>query len=74
MAYPVGSRDSFSAITQTVVEKAGYAMAFSYYGGANVSGRLQPFDLRRIPVDPSMSLSRLRVQMAVAAGTGRYRS
>lgn len=72
IAYPVGARDSFSALTQKVVEKAGYAMGFSYYGGVNVPGRLQPFDLCRLPVDPTMSLPHLRLRMAVAAGTGQY--
>lgn len=49
-AYPVGYRGAFSADTQSLVKKAGYQLAFSYYGGAVRLGKVDPFDVTRVGV------------------------
>ena len=54
-SYPVGQRDSFNATTQACLREAGYAWAFSYYGGFNRSGRANPLDLRRVAVESHTS-------------------
>ncbi len=49
-AYPVGSRDSFTAQTQEILTRAGVEIAFSFYGGyARFSG-WKPLDVPRTHV------------------------
>jgi peptidoglycan/xylan/chitin deacetylase (PgdA/CDA1 family) len=69
-AYPVGSRASFSPTTQHCLREAGYKVAFSYYGGVNTPRALQPFDLKRIPVDRDESMAEYRLRLALAAAMG----
>ncbi|HEY1901989.1 MAG TPA: polysaccharide deacetylase family protein [Terracidiphilus sp.] len=71
LAYPVGHKASFSAQTQRVAQEAGYRVAFSHYGGANMRGRTSPFDVKRTKI-VSQSASRFRVQTAVGRFTGSY--
>jgi peptidoglycan/xylan/chitin deacetylase (PgdA/CDA1 family) len=71
MAYPVGSRLSFSEATQGALHVAGYRAAFSMYGGVNLPGRSRPFDLQRLPIDMGVSLAQFRMLAAVAAVFGR---
>jgi peptidoglycan/xylan/chitin deacetylase (PgdA/CDA1 family) len=47
LAYPVGSRSSFDRHTEEALRRAGYRVAFSYYGGVNRPRLTRPFDLRR---------------------------
>ena len=47
LAYPVGRRDSFGEQTKRLARETGYAMAFSFYGGFNRPGAMDPLDLRR---------------------------
>jgi peptidoglycan/xylan/chitin deacetylase (PgdA/CDA1 family) len=69
LAYPVGSRESFSEVTLRCLREAGYRTAFSYYGGINVPPAVAPLDVARIPVDrSSLPLFRLRVGMAAVTG------
>jgi peptidoglycan/xylan/chitin deacetylase (PgdA/CDA1 family) len=69
-AYPVGSEHSFSAVTQKLVKEAGYRAAFSYYGGTNPPGTINPYDIKRVRVE-FQSLARFRVQMGVCRLTGK---
>jgi peptidoglycan/xylan/chitin deacetylase (PgdA/CDA1 family) len=71
LAYPVGLLSCFSADTIRIAQQAGYAAAFSYYGGANVPGHMERFDIRRFPI-ANPSVSRLRLQIALAGITGSY--
>ncbi|HVX68025.1 MAG TPA: polysaccharide deacetylase family protein [Bryobacteraceae bacterium] len=48
LAYPVGSRHSFSDTTYAALARAGYRAAFSCYGGVYQLGRTDPYDIRRI--------------------------
>jgi hypothetical protein len=69
MAYPVGAPYTFSGDTQRVLQQTGYRGAFSMYRGVNRRGDVQPFDIRRCPVD-AQSRARLRFQTAFSAFTG----
>jgi hypothetical protein len=71
LAYPVGSRASFSAPTYAALAHAGYRAAFSFYGGVNQAGRTEPYNIRRIGVDAGMPRSLFRGRAALAAATGK---
>lgn len=71
LAYPVGGRSSFTAQTQKLAQEAGYRAAFSFYGGTNLPGKTNPFDVNRIGIG-GQSRSRFRVQTSVCRFTGSY--
>jgi peptidoglycan/xylan/chitin deacetylase (PgdA/CDA1 family) len=71
LAYPVGSRTSFSDVTVRCLQETGYRTAFSYYGGINKPSRaIARYDVNRIPVG-ALSASRFRMRTAVAVVTAR---
>ncbi len=70
LAYPVGLRHTFTAETIEVAKAAGYQAAFSFYGGLNLPGRTEAFDIRRYPVVWGNSLNRLRLQTAWVSALG----
>jgi peptidoglycan/xylan/chitin deacetylase (PgdA/CDA1 family) len=67
LAFPVGSRQSFSETTLQCVRAAGYRLAFSYYGGVNTRG-MDPFNILRMSID-RMSVAQHRLRSAVAGTT-----
>jgi peptidoglycan/xylan/chitin deacetylase (PgdA/CDA1 family) len=69
LSIPVGQRDSFSQETVRMLGVTGYRAAFSFYGGLNIPGKIDPFDIRRYGVD-GQSYSRLRLQTAIGTTTG----
>lgn len=69
LAYPVGLKHCFSAKTVSALEQTGYRAAFSFYGGSNLPGKIQPFDIRRYGIE-DQSNARLRLQTALGAATG----
>lgn len=69
LAYPVGLQHCFSAKTVSALEQTGYRAAFSFYGGSNLPGKIQPFDIRRYGIE-DQSNARLRLQTALGAATG----
>jgi peptidoglycan/xylan/chitin deacetylase (PgdA/CDA1 family) len=69
LAYPVGQRYCFSVDTIEALKQTGYRAAFSFYGGLNRPGEMQPFDIRRYSVG-DQSYARLRLQTALAAVSG----
>jgi hypothetical protein len=71
IAYPVGGRDSFTDLTQTLAHEVGYRAAFSFYGGTNMPGRTSPYDVNRIAIG-DQSWSRFRVQTAVCRFNGKF--
>ncbi len=70
LAYPFGSRASFSDVTQRCLREAGYRTAFSFYGGINTASSIAPFDVQRLSLDRS-PLSHFRLCVGLAAATGR---
>lgn len=71
LAYPVGSRASFSNQTIGALKRAGYRAAFSFYGGTNSESRIEPFDIRRCAVSRQTS-SRFECQIVMSTVAGRY--
>ncbi|MDQ6678292.1 MAG: polysaccharide deacetylase family protein, partial [Acidobacteriota bacterium] len=47
LAYPVGLPDSFSVTTRTIAKNMHYRVAFSFHGGFNREGAIDPFNIRR---------------------------
>jgi peptidoglycan/xylan/chitin deacetylase (PgdA/CDA1 family) len=71
MAYPVGSRSSFSDVTLGCLRETGYRTAFSYYGGVNAASKAIPrYDVNRVAVAGG-AVSRFRMRTAVAVVTAR---
>jgi peptidoglycan/xylan/chitin deacetylase (PgdA/CDA1 family) len=69
LAYPVGGRNCFTPETIEALKSCGYRAAFSFYGGFNRPGEIQPFNICRVGVSPQ-SQSRFRLKMALGALTG----
>jgi peptidoglycan/xylan/chitin deacetylase (PgdA/CDA1 family) len=55
LAYPYGTRDAFDEETRRAAVACAFAAAFSFYGGRNSIPIRRPYDLRRMPVDRSVS-------------------
>jgi peptidoglycan/xylan/chitin deacetylase (PgdA/CDA1 family) len=60
LSYPIGSRSSFNERTRTCAGEAGITYAFSFSGGYQRAGRLDPLDIPRTFVGPSRSPARFR--------------
>ncbi len=69
LAYPVGVQSSFTEATRSIARDAGYRAAFSYYGGKNLVGSINAFDVKRNTVD-YQSLNRFFVQTSISRVTG----
>ncbi len=72
MAYPTGKPGVFTAATKKAAREAGYRTAFSFYGGTNRGGRVDPFDVRRIAVGPDLGRDGFRAVLRFPGifGTG----
>jgi hypothetical protein len=68
LSYPVGSRNCFSSATREAAIQAQYRVAFSFYGGLNRFGAIDPYDIRRLHVFPAVARFRLRVALAAVGG------
>ncbi|MBX3206858.1 MAG: polysaccharide deacetylase family protein [Labilithrix sp.] len=71
LAYPVGGPEAFSDETKRHARDTGYRFAFSNYGGINLAGRIDPFDVKRIGMDLGETASQLRFRLAASASAGR---
>jgi peptidoglycan/xylan/chitin deacetylase (PgdA/CDA1 family) len=71
IAYPVGATASFTEETQVLARQVGYRIAFSSYGGTNLSGQGSAYDVKRVCVH-DQSRTRFRTQLASCRVTGRY--
>lgn len=70
LSYPVGSRDAFNADTIVAAREVGLRAGFSFYGGTNLAGKIDPFDIRRVAFESYAPASRIRLTTAVMAATG----
>ncbi len=71
LAYPVGLKHCFSGDTVSALKRTGYRAAFSFYGGSNRPGEIQPFDIRRYGVaDESYARFRLETTLRAVTGAG----
>jgi peptidoglycan/xylan/chitin deacetylase (PgdA/CDA1 family) len=50
IAYPVGGRLHFNAVTLELAQQAGYEIGFSFYSGGNRWATMTPFDVKRTEV------------------------
>lgn len=69
LAYPVGTTHAFSGQSIEGLKATGYRAAFSHYGGLNRPGEIDPYNIRRLPMD-RQSASRFRLGTAVGGITG----
>ena len=63
ISYPVGHRSSFTADTRAIAQRCGYRLGFSFYGGCNLPGRVDAFDVRRMNVDHPMSMAMFQARL-----------
>lgn len=71
LAYPVGCNWAFSGISKKCAKDAGFKAAFSFYGGTNTIGAIDPFDVRRIAFPEYATVARTRAAAATLATTQR---
>lgn len=64
-SYPRGKRDSFNADTRQCLRDQRVELAFSYYGGFRRWEDWDPYDIRRVGMEPDVSLDRLRAAMTL---------
>jgi peptidoglycan/xylan/chitin deacetylase (PgdA/CDA1 family) len=62
IAYPVGGYDHFNSETKTVTKDIGFKLGFSYLTGINQWGEVDPFDVKRMRLQPEW----LNLDMALA--------
>lgn len=70
LAYPVGSPGSFSAATRRALHDTGYRTAFSYYGGINLPGEMDRFNVLRIKLDLEGNLQHFRFRTLFQSTSG----
>jgi len=71
LAYPVGLPTSFTNETRDLARRAGYEVAFSYYGGTNLRDNCTPYDIRRVSRGGE-SQTRFFAQAAICRATGKW--
>jgi hypothetical protein len=71
LAYPVGHKVSFTEQTRIIAQESGYRCAFSHYGGANIQGKIDPYDVRRTKI-VVQSRQRFQARSAVGRFTGLF--
>jgi peptidoglycan/xylan/chitin deacetylase (PgdA/CDA1 family) len=52
IAYPVGSYSDFNENSKKIVQDVGFKIGFSYLTGVNEVGKIDPFDVKRIGIQP----------------------
>lgn len=65
LSYPIGARWAFDDTTRACAREAGITHAFSFYGGLQRPGRLDPLDIPRVFVGPSRSPARFRAAVTL---------
>jgi peptidoglycan/xylan/chitin deacetylase (PgdA/CDA1 family) len=71
LAYPFGWSGTYNQTTKTSAMKAGYRLAFASQSGVNHPGKLDPFEIRRLGIGASDSLTILRARTALFSAFGR---
>lgn len=61
VAYPDGAPGTFDEASKRAAAEAGFRAAFSFSGGTNLAGRIDPFDVRRCAFSPYVAPDRLRL-------------
>jgi peptidoglycan/xylan/chitin deacetylase (PgdA/CDA1 family) len=71
LAYPVGSRTTFSATTISCAKEEGYRFGFSNYGGVNRPDAMDPFDVKRMNMGLDVTAPQLRLRLALSRASRR---
>ncbi len=71
LAYPVGTRCAFTETTKRIARELGFRCAFSYAGGANEAGALDPFDIKRVAFPSYAGPARSRSVMSMMRLSGQ---
>ena len=66
LAYPVGGREAFTAITKRLARDSGYRAAFSHWGGLNRPATIDPYAIARVPVEHADTTEQFRLRLTVA--------
>lgn len=64
-SYPRGKPDAFNSDTRACLDDAGVDYAFSYYGGMNVPGGIDPLDVKRVSVDAGAPLEHFEAMVTL---------
>jgi peptidoglycan/xylan/chitin deacetylase (PgdA/CDA1 family) len=67
LAYPVGGREAFTAITKRLARESGYRAAFSSWGGLNRPATIDPYAIARVPVEHADTTEQFRLHLTVAS-------
>ncbi len=62
LAYPVGGPGAFTEATKRIAQAAGYRAAFTYFGGLNRTGHIDPFAVGRSGVSHAESFTQFRLK------------
>ncbi|RXH54596.1 polysaccharide deacetylase family protein [Granulicella sibirica] len=68
-AYPVGTRDAFTPVTEELARSAGYSMCFAFHGGINRPGHLRAMHLNR--TTPGKNATAFRAQTILVSAFTR---
>lgn len=63
-SYPVGGQSAFNGTVKRILEQRGVQWACSQYGGFQRPGELDPYNIRRVPVERWMSGSQFSTLVA----------
>jgi peptidoglycan/xylan/chitin deacetylase (PgdA/CDA1 family) len=72
LAYPFGTPQSFSLETKRLAKEVAYEAAFSFYGGTNIAGQIDQFDVRRVAFAEDAGATRARAAVALLAATRSF--
>lgn len=65
-SYPVGGRHDFDTTTKKCLERAGFQLGFSFYGGWNPAReRIDRWDIRRAAVETGLSAAEFRLGVQI---------
>jgi peptidoglycan/xylan/chitin deacetylase (PgdA/CDA1 family) len=71
LAYPYGWPGTYNTATKSSAKETGYRLGFVSREGVNQLGSLDPFEIKRLGVGSSDSLSLLRARTALFSALGR---
>ncbi|HTH53224.1 MAG TPA: polysaccharide deacetylase family protein [Edaphobacter sp.] len=72
LAYPVGIHGAFTETTEKIARDLGYTLCFSFYGGINMLGHMQPTNLLRMATNRNPLLFRAETVLLSRLGKLPY--
>ena len=71
-SYPVGSQVAFNDASKRALQEHNFQTAFSFYGGLNKAGSIDPLDIRRFGVESNAPFHRFQLQVAGTFASNGY--